>query len=106
MYDKIKALIFRNDFTTAEKLLEQHSADLSEQQKIKLNGNFRYLIVSAAKPTPLGHWPAEGGRNRELTWDSYIYQTKEAWDNGILGWELAAWSAEQGVWQHREKGYH
>ena len=36
MYDKIKALIFRNDFTTAEKLLEQHSADLSEQQKIKL----------------------------------------------------------------------
>lgn len=55
MYDKIKALIFRNDFTTAEKLLEQHSADLSEQQKIKLNGNFRYLIVSAAKPTPLGH---------------------------------------------------
>lgn len=38
MYDKIKALIFRNDFTTAEKLLEQHSADLSEQQKIKLKG--------------------------------------------------------------------
>ena len=36
MYNKIKALIFRNDFTTAEKLLEQHSADLSEQQKIKL----------------------------------------------------------------------
>ncbi len=27
MYDKIKTLISRNDFTTAEKLLEKYSAD-------------------------------------------------------------------------------
>ena len=33
MYDKIKALISRNDFATAEKLLEKHSSDLNEQQK-------------------------------------------------------------------------
>lgn len=33
MYDKIKALISSNDFVTAKKLLEKHSADLSEQQK-------------------------------------------------------------------------
>lgn len=36
MYDKIKALISRNDFTTAEKLLDRHSADLSEHQKREL----------------------------------------------------------------------
>lgn len=33
MYDKIKALISRNDFATAEKLLEKHSSDLNEQQR-------------------------------------------------------------------------
>ena len=36
MYDKIKALISRNDFTTAEKLLDRHSTDLSERQKREL----------------------------------------------------------------------
>lgn len=36
MYDKIKALISKNDFATAEKLLEKHRADLSEQQKKEL----------------------------------------------------------------------
>lgn len=36
MYDKIKTLISRNDFATAEKLLEKHRADLSEQQKKEL----------------------------------------------------------------------
>ncbi|MEY8420739.1 hypothetical protein AALA83_15880 [Oscillospiraceae bacterium 44-5] len=36
MYDKIKALISRNDFATAEKLLDRHSTDLSERQKREL----------------------------------------------------------------------
>lgn len=36
MYDKIKTLISRNDFATAEKLLEKHRADLSEQQEKEL----------------------------------------------------------------------
>ena len=36
MYDKIKALISRNDFATAEKLLDRHRTDLSEQQKKEL----------------------------------------------------------------------
>lgn len=45
MYDKIKALISRNDFATAEKLLGRHSADLSEQQKKDLLAHFKLYMA-------------------------------------------------------------
>lgn len=67
MYEKIRALISRNDFTTAEKLLEKHSASLPETQETHL----RALILEKRRENQRDAERRERRLRLERRWHSH-----------------------------------
>ena len=53
MYEKIAALIARNDFVTAEKLLKKHNVSLTQEQKDAAVRNSTDYYNKNAKPGSL-----------------------------------------------------